>query len=112
MKSLYFMKNKPTLTNPTQPATFDADERKYVRRGVIFAILVMMIAGNVYYDDVYNDGMSSSVKSKIQYFLRKRKTKPAKATTPPAETILETTTPAEPVILQKTETLQTEEINQ
>ena len=39
-------------------------EVKYIKRGLVFGICVLMIAGNVYYDDVYNGGVSTTIKSK------------------------------------------------
>ena len=70
---LLLMEKPDTPIKPDQPTTFSTDESKYIKRGLIFGFIVLLLAGNVYYDDVYNDGVSTSVKSKIKRFLAKKK---------------------------------------
>ena len=48
-------------------------ETKYIKRGLIFGICVLLCAGNVYYDDVYNGGVSTSLKSKWERLVRNKK---------------------------------------
>lgn len=51
-----------------------SDETKFIKRGLLFGVIVLLIAGNMFYDDVYNDGVSTSLKSKIKRFTSKSKT--------------------------------------
>ena len=41
-------------------------EDSFVKWGIAFSIFIFLIAGCVFYDDVYSDGRTTTIKSKIE----------------------------------------------
>lgn len=66
------MKHSENSPATQKPSTKDAEETKYIKIGVVVATVVMLIAFNVYLDEVYNDGVSSSVPAKVKRFFTKK----------------------------------------
>ena len=52
-----------------------SQESKYIKRGLLFGICILLITGNIYYDEVYNDGVPSSLKSKWHRIMGKKRPK-------------------------------------
>lgn len=65
------MKSPKAPPDASQQSGLDADETKYIKIGVVVATVVMLIAFNVYLDEVYNDGVTSSVPAKVKRFFSK-----------------------------------------
>lgn len=55
----------------------NSQETKYVKRGLLFGVIVLLFAGNTFYDDVYSDGVSTTLKSKINRIIGKKKMRQA-----------------------------------